>query len=347
MQFGVFLAAQNIRRDRSATELYGELLEQAVLAEELGFDCVWLPEHHFVHYISVPDLLQLTIAVADRTKTIRIGGAIFITAFHHPLLLAGSIGEADHLTRGRFEPGFGKGAVKHELRLLQMPLSEEERQERFVEFVDVIENVWARDAMTDFHGKYFDFTGAYVVPRPHSKPHPRFWIAATTPATSAWAGRRGFNLMFASFRNPFARIEEGYRAWEGAGGHRPGSHGRTMFMTNRITYVAPTMEETREFLPYLHEMHRISAAGQVDRERVVDGVRIPQVNLDMTDEELLNNLPIGDPATVAEKVAAYAQLGVDQLSLYASIGQPHRSVLRSLELFATHVMPHFRESGPR
>src|SRR5262249_17821543 len=147
--------AQNIRRDRSATELYAELLEQAALAEELGFDCVWLPEHHFVHYISVPDLLQLTIAVADRTKTIRIGGAIFITAFHHPLLLAGSIGEADHLTRGRFEPGFGKGAVKHELRLLQMPLSEAERQERFVEFVDVIDKVWARDAMTDFHGKYF------------------------------------------------------------------------------------------------------------------------------------------------------------------------------------------------
>jgi alkanesulfonate monooxygenase SsuD/methylene tetrahydromethanopterin reductase-like flavin-dependent oxidoreductase (luciferase family) len=344
MQFGVFLAPHGFVDTKSPTQLYDEALEQAQCADECGFDYVWLAEHDIVRYIITTDLLQLAVLIAQRTKRIRIGGAVFVTAFYHPLGLAGDIAQADHLTRGRFEPGLGRGGSPYELRQFQAFMPEADSRARFAEFVDIVRTAWEQDQALEFHGRFFDFNNAFVTPRPYSTPHPRIWLAAITPESVRFATERRFDVLFTAFRRPMRFIEEAHQAYLGAGGPQPGSHGPTQFVLNRNMYLAPTMEEAKEVLPLIRYHDKVVGAGRIDAERVVDGMRVwdERVQLGSPDEEYLRNLPIGDPDTVLERIAAYKALGIDQFSIYTAVGQDQRLVLRSMELFAKHVIPVLR-----
>jgi alkanesulfonate monooxygenase SsuD/methylene tetrahydromethanopterin reductase-like flavin-dependent oxidoreductase (luciferase family) len=109
------------------------------------------------------------------------------------------------------------------------------------------------------------------------------------------------------------------------------------------------MEEARRILPVIHYHDKVVGSARLDGERVVDGVRewdpgteLPAVD----DDEYLERLPIGDPDTVVNQVGRYHELGINHYSAYTSLGQPQRDILRSLELFAQHVIPRFRDGAP-
>lgn len=101
MRFYLFLPGQWWDRSKPAARLYEEMVEQAVLAERLGYDGIWLAEQNLVSFLAAPDPLQLAAAIAQRTSAIRIGVAVFVLPFHHPLRLAGQIAQADQLCEGR------------------------------------------------------------------------------------------------------------------------------------------------------------------------------------------------------------------------------------------------------
>ena len=74
-----------------------------MLADQLGYDVVWLVEHHFNDYNLLPDPLQMAVRIFERTSRIRVGVAVVILRDHHPLQLAGRIAQLDVLYPGRFE----------------------------------------------------------------------------------------------------------------------------------------------------------------------------------------------------------------------------------------------------
>src|SRR3954469_16748653 len=78
MEFGVFIAAHNLGTERSERQLFEDLTEQALLADELGYDVVWLVEHHFNDYNLMPDPLQFAVRILERTGRIRVGVAVVI-----------------------------------------------------------------------------------------------------------------------------------------------------------------------------------------------------------------------------------------------------------------------------
>ena len=102
MQFGVFLLLQSPDVQPSPT-VYDNAIEQAELADKLGFNTVWLAEHHFSSYGYLPYPLMMAIKIAERTKSIRVGTAVLVLPLHHPIKLAEEIAMADQLTNGRIE----------------------------------------------------------------------------------------------------------------------------------------------------------------------------------------------------------------------------------------------------
>jgi flavin-dependent trigonelline monooxygenase, oxygenase component len=340
MKFGVFLAATDLGQGKSHKELLDDVIELAVEAEQLGFDYVWLPEHDLIRFIINTSALQEAVLIAQRTSRIKIGASIFVTPLYHPLLLAADVLEADNHTRGRFEVGLGRGGSKYELRQLQAHLSEEDSRTRFKEFYEVFGSALASNDPISYHGEFFDFDNAFVMPRPYSDPFPAPWLAGITPDSVRANAALGANVQFTPFRKPFGAVIEAANAFKEGRGSQS-----NQFMVSRQTYVADTMEEARKVIPLIDYHEHVIGAARVDGESVHRGVREWKegLQLGLTDDEYLENLVIGDPETVAEKVAGYAELGIDQYCMYTTLGQDVTLVRRSMQLFAERVMPRFRE----
>lgn len=340
MKFGVFLAATDLGQGKTHKELLDDVISLAVEAEQLGFDYVWLPEHDLIRFIINTSALQEAVLIAQKTSRIKIGASIFVTPLYHPLLLAADVLEADNHTGGRFETGLGRGGSKYELRQLQANLSEEDSRQRFKEFYEIFQAAVSSDDPIEYHGKFFDFENAFVMPRPFSKPFPAPWLAGITSDSVRANAALGANVQFTPFRKPFSTVVDAASAFQEGRGTQT-----NQLMVSRQTYVADTMEEARKVIPLLDYHEHVIGAARVDGEKVTRGVRewADGLQLGLTDEEYAENLVIGDPATVVEKVAKYAELGIDQYCMYTTLGQDVRLVRRSMQLFAEHVIPRFQE----
>ena len=104
MKFGIFVFGDNPPEiGRSNQKYYEEVLTMAEWAEELGFDSFWLGEHHFYWYGTCVSPPMIIAALGQRTKKIRLGPAISVLPFHHPLVVAEEYALADNLCGGRLE----------------------------------------------------------------------------------------------------------------------------------------------------------------------------------------------------------------------------------------------------
>src|SRR5437773_2577834 len=108
MRFGMYFFLQ-APPGRPQAEIIVDEVDQMVLAEELGYDSIWLTEHHYADYglSSAPSVILATVAA--RTTRIRIGIAVYVIAFHNPLRLAEETATIDVLSGGRLTVGIGRG----------------------------------------------------------------------------------------------------------------------------------------------------------------------------------------------------------------------------------------------
>ena len=202
MNFGLFTSAQANNNDLGPETGQGfrDWLDFNVEAEALGFRSSFLVEHHFTGWNQVSSTLMLLMALAMRTKALRLGSAVMVLPWHNPVLLAEQAATLDLISDGRFDFGIGKGYRHSEFKGFQIAPGEAEA--RFDEAVEVMTRAWATRERFSHHGRFWRFEDIVVEPPPAQKPHPPFWVAAGSEHSIRRAAARGFNLILDQYASP-------------------------------------------------------------------------------------------------------------------------------------------------
>jgi alkanesulfonate monooxygenase SsuD/methylene tetrahydromethanopterin reductase-like flavin-dependent oxidoreductase (luciferase family) len=172
--------------------IYDRAIERFEIMDQAGYDAVWLAEHHFSSFSVCPSVHMMATMAAARTRRLRIGTAVSLAPFYHPLRLAEEVALLDVLSGGRVNWGAGRGFSRGEFAAFGIPI--EESATRFRETVDIVLRAWSEERLSHA-GEHFRFEGVEVLPKPLQRPHPPVWMAATSESAIDWAAGRGFSIL--------------------------------------------------------------------------------------------------------------------------------------------------------
>lgn len=161
------------------------LVRQARLAENLGYDSVWLPENHFGQN-AIPDPITLLAAVAGGTSKIRLGTTSYLLTLRNPLQAAEQVAVLDQLSHGRVILGVGRGYAPDMLKAFHVPPAQKRRI--FSWALDIMQDAWSGKPVTLDENEE---NAVLVHPLPFQKPWPPIWVAAFGPKALAQAGKLG------------------------------------------------------------------------------------------------------------------------------------------------------------
>src|SRR5258708_35735518 len=181
MRIWTFLIGQRTGAETTFEEIYRNLLDDAERAERLGYHGVLLAEHHFTNYCAVPTPLMLAAAVGQRTSRVRIGTAVIVLPLHNPVLVAEDIAQADHLTGGRLEVGFGRGYAPYEFAPFGADM--DDSAAAMSDALDVLERLWSGQDVPNGGGRW-PFPAITGPPSPAQRPRP--------PARHPWGSPPSF-----------------------------------------------------------------------------------------------------------------------------------------------------------
>jgi alkanesulfonate monooxygenase SsuD/methylene tetrahydromethanopterin reductase-like flavin-dependent oxidoreductase (luciferase family) len=218
MKFGVLQFFSWPERRVSLPTVYERALQRIEIMDQAGFDAVWLAEHHFTGYSVCPSVHMMGVHVANHTKRLRIGMAVSLAAFYHPLRLAEEVALLDMLSGGRVNWGAGRGFDPVEFSIFDVPVAESAA--RFQEAVEIVLAAWKNERLT-WSGKYWNFRDVEVLPKPLQQPHPPTWLATGSPSAISWAAQRGYSVMLGPHQTfaENAANREAYRKELEANGH--------------------------------------------------------------------------------------------------------------------------------
>jgi alkanesulfonate monooxygenase SsuD/methylene tetrahydromethanopterin reductase-like flavin-dependent oxidoreductase (luciferase family) len=180
--FGLLTCQRYPGDPRSTEALYADALELSSLAEELGFDSVWVSEHHFVDDGYLPSLLPMCAAIAARTSRVEIGTGLLLAPLHDPLRLAEDAAVVDLLSAGRLILGLGAGWREEEFEALGVPMAE--RGARLERAIEVLRRGWSGQLVGTPAG-----AGVAVTPGPSRDGGPPIWIGGFAEHAIRRAGR--------------------------------------------------------------------------------------------------------------------------------------------------------------
>lgn len=355
MELGAFLPGHWFDTSRPIGEVLEELVDQAVLAEELGYDTVWFAEHYFNNYVATPAPLQLAAIAGSRTSSIKLGTAVMVLPFHHPLQLASELTQLDVLTEGRVVAAFGRGSYPFEQNQMGFSMTNEENLAYCEESFEVIaKTMRSRMKAVAHSGERWNFENVTLVPPSHSATTPDLWMAAQSATSAKWAvelcvksGLRP-QIFCSQLRRPFSLVEEVYNAFTEALAENGIAREEGTFAINQLALVADTDEEAvTEVFKTIYPLNRgvwnLQGVTGNAVGHVVDGVvsDAPMAN-EPTREQLIENSLVGSVDTVLAKMVEYRDLGVDHLSLQTNISIDASVVEKSMRLTARHILPCLR-----
>jgi alkanesulfonate monooxygenase SsuD/methylene tetrahydromethanopterin reductase-like flavin-dependent oxidoreductase (luciferase family) len=325
MRFGVLQFFSWPGRRFPLPEVYQRAFDRIDIMERTGYDAVWLAEHHFSTYSVCPSIHMMGAHIAARTKRLRIGTAVSLAPFYHPLRLAEEVALLDVLSGGRVNFGAGRGFDATEYR--NFGVARDDSYPVFREHVQVVLEAWRHERLT-FHGRYCHFDDVEVLPKPLQQPHPPVWLAASSEDAVVWCARNGYSILMdphSSHAEIAAKRARYQRELEGAGYTM---EGRTIPMARNIA-LATTETKAREvakasaafmFGSYLGRAPRPNEPAPADPiARYVDDTVI-----------------CGTPEAVIDQLRALeAELPLDYLMCTPL---SHESFV----LFTESVMPHFQ-----
>jgi natural product biosynthesis luciferase-like monooxygenase protein len=320
--------------DGSETDFYDHLFEQMELLDQLGYDDVWVTEHHFSEYgglISHPP--TFLAAVARTTRQIHLGVAVSVIPIHHPLQAAEAYAMVDVISHGRLELGVGRGNNTAESD--SFGFDYEESPQRLRENTELIEQAWT--GSLNWKGRANHYSDLRVLPRPVQQPHPPIWVGASRSEDSyRWAGERGYNLMTLPYLIPPDVLKPRIQIYRDAlveAGHDPDSH---EVLGKFHIYVAESQAAAlREAVPYYDNYRAVSEAHM--------GHPVGLNRTPIEEQIKRGDIITGTPSQCIEFIQHWQDLlGLTCISGTVHFGgMPHEVAVQNINLFAAEVMPAF------
>lgn len=314
----------------SNAELYARVLAQAELVDRLGYDLIWITEHHFVDDGYVPSFVAVAGAIAARTLRVRISSDILLLPFAHPLRLAEDLAVLDNLSGGRMELGVGMGYAPHEFRAFGIP--RRERVSRTEEGLAVLRRAWTGERF-DHRGAHWTFEGARVTPHPVQPGGPPLWLAAMSEAGARRAARLGLNLLPQGDRR---RVLDPWRADLVEAGKRPED-----FRVGLIRPWLVTSDRARDWPP-IREAERYKGRMYADWiAESGDDVTLALAGASPDARPIPQTWIVGDADECRAEIERFvAEFGITDLVTWGvAPGVAPEAMNQSLERFAREVMP--------
>jgi alkanesulfonate monooxygenase SsuD/methylene tetrahydromethanopterin reductase-like flavin-dependent oxidoreductase (luciferase family) len=339
---------------------YRDALEQIALADTLGFNGVWLVEHHFREGRShCPSSEVVLGALSQITSNLRLGFGVTLTPFGfiHPARIAEKVATVDVLSGGRVEWGTGRSTPMEQIAF---GVDRERSRADWQEAIEIVVKMW-EDEYFEYESERFSFPRRMVTPKPFQDPHPPAWMAATSEGSSAVAGKLGMGLLSFSIMQPIEKMGEHIKQYRAAAEDPTPI---TRVTTNQVS--AYTLVHCVDDEAQLAENRLIDSVwwwyqhlaeftlqwefphfSQEEKDRIFpllkkhsEGKFDPQGFIDA------DMIVVGDPNRCLEKMRRYADLGVDRLLCYVQFGYlPHESVVHTIELLGKHVIPELEKAG--
>ncbi|MCW2883384.1 MAG: hypothetical protein QOE54_1491 [Streptosporangiaceae bacterium] len=338
---------------QSAKEVYDYQIEVAELLEELGFDGVWVAEHHFRDYGVVPNIFNLLSNLAARTEKLRLGTGIVVLPLHNPIHVAEEAAMVDLLSDGRLEMGIGRGYQSIEFESFGLDLSE--ARDRFNECLDMILGLWTQENF-EYKGKFYETRHPLtLMPKPVQAPHPPVHIAAVSPETVELYAARGLPIL-ADPAATFRKIAKAAETWHTTAATHGVDSDAVELVASRSVYVAATTEQARADQARFEAMfdrsrifNKQSAPIDSKTGEVAKGFEFWQdkylkggtVDNDFRWEQLEI---IGDPERVIGQIKMVQDMGYSNLmcDFGSTRPVPIEEMRKTLTFFAAEVIPAFR-----
>jgi alkanesulfonate monooxygenase SsuD/methylene tetrahydromethanopterin reductase-like flavin-dependent oxidoreductase (luciferase family) len=356
MKFSLFFEMQIAEPTRSTeAALFHNCLEQAILADQLGYHCIWEVEHHGLYEYAHSSAPEIFLSfVAAKTRRIRVGHGCTLLPFryNHPIRIAERIATLDILSEGRVNWGTARSGSRVEREAFEVDVPT--LYDQWLEALDIIPRMWSSEPFS-YKGKFFDIPPTYIVPRPVQAPHPPMFAACSKPEDAPAVGRLGLGaLNLAMYRDEcLAQKIATYRdavATAAPEGRSVTNH----FACNPATFVLRDDRKACEYglrgAMYFTEA-MIHYYGK-DRPVGPIGVSIDPLpashiegfqRMRNTSRSQLSSV-IGDPAAARESVQRFIDVGVDELILVMQTGtSPHDVTMESIRTFGEQVLPYFAD----
>ena len=341
MKFGIFLAPFH-RLGENPTLALQRDLELIEWLDHLGFDEAWIGEHHSAGWelIAAPELI--IAAGAERTKRIMLGSGVTSLPYHHPLLVANRFVQLDHMTRGRAMLGCGPGALISDAYMMGIqPVTQRRRMD---EALGAIMALLKGDEPVTIKTDWFELREARLHLMPYTDPHFPIAVASVqTPSGMVTAGKYGAGVLSLGAGLPGGpdALAGHWQLAEEAAADAGTTVRRTDWRLVTNVHVAEDREqalreiqagERRETVTYFEETLGRPPGRSDDPLR--DGVRMG-TTLVGTPEDVIAGI---------ERLVEKSQGGFGGLLMRAHEWATREQTLRSYELFARYVMPHFQGS---
>ncbi|MDF3937060.1 LLM class flavin-dependent oxidoreductase [Pseudomonas citronellolis] len=335
MEFNHFLSSYLPDPDASGKHLYDCMVEQAVVAEEVGYAGVSIPEHHLINILLVPSPLQMAVKIAAATRRIELVTSIVVLPIRDMRVFAGEVVQADALCDGRLVLGVGRGAFKYEIEKLGVPM--DSTRERFDESLAVLQALLTRKEVA-WDGTYYQFGPLTVMPRPEREIP--LMVAAMVPDGIQACARQGLSVQTTPLSGDHRMLLEQVEAFRrGHAEARPRAPGARLSL-QRAIYLARDEADAREKLRLAHDYY-MRFDNVFTGPGIVHGGGIEALPRKQSIEELGRNLLICTRERMLDQLAAYAEAGIDEVITTSNFGQSQADSLDMMRRFGEQIIPHF------
>jgi alkanesulfonate monooxygenase SsuD/methylene tetrahydromethanopterin reductase-like flavin-dependent oxidoreductase (luciferase family) len=375
MKFSIIYEAQMVDTSRqNEAQVFLDIVEQCLLAEDMGFDTIWSVEHHCLTqyaHLSAPE--SFLAFVAGATKRIHVGHGVVCLPFkmNHPIKVAERIATLDLLSRGRLHFGIGKGATPQETGAFDTPMDKVTPQ--VDESMYMIPKMWMQDVF-EHHSDLIDIPPRPIHPKPFQDPHPLMYMACTRDEALEVAGSRGLGALVLGFSGPdeIARKNAIYRAAyknrkpENQVGFRPHQHLAalcpTIILDDRDKARRIGLRGQRFFAesithwygggpaPSTDDLDADAIAREIehDKEQFVAYLgqeKIPVTELHTSNYHIENDA-YGTVADAIRQVERLIAAGADEILFLVQMGTvPHEATMTTIRNIGEHLIPHFRDKA--